>query len=59
MKQPRISVYVPEDRHDKLKTALSSRRSNFTKWVNEKADEEIVFWQDRMKKQLATANNLQ
>jgi len=59
MKQPRISVYVPEDRHDKLKTALSSRRSNFTKWVNEKADEEISFWQDRMKKQLATANNLQ
>ena len=59
MKQPRISVYVPEDRHDKLKTALSSRKSNFTKWVNEKADEEISCWEDRMKKQLAPANNLQ
>ncbi len=52
MKQPRISVYVPEERHDKLKTALSSRKSNFTKWVNEKADEEISGWEDRMKREL-------
>ncbi len=57
-KQPRISVYVPKERHDDLKAALGSKGSNFTKWVNEMADVEIASWKSKMKEELAPATGL-